>query len=58
MGNKGAFFTGQYRNVFAECGYPEQAVREKIQETWEQLFFGPAEIRFYHPVGPDMEPGS
>ena len=54
MENKGAFFTGQYRNVFTECGYPEQVVREKIQETWEQLFFGPAEIRFYHPVGPDM----
>ena len=54
MEKKGAFFTGQYRNLLQEYGYPAAEINRKIQETWEQLFFGDEEIRFYHPVGADM----
>lgn len=52
--NKGAFFSGEYRNVFKEYGYTESEIEEKVNEAWQQLFFGDDDIRFYHPVGDDM----
>ena len=51
---KGAFFTGKYRNVFEEYGYSKDEIDQKIAETWEQLFFGDDNTRFYYPVGDDM----
>ncbi len=51
---KGAFFTGEYRNVFEEYGYSKDEIDQKIAETWEQLFFGDDNTRFYYPVGDDM----
>lgn len=50
----GAFYTGEYRNVFKEYGYSQTEINEKIKNTWQQLFFGDEDIRFYHPVGDDM----
>ncbi|WP_286169885.1 glycosyl hydrolase family 8 [Halocella sp. SP3-1] len=52
--NKGAFFTGEYRNVFKEYGYSETEIEAKVKDTWQQLFFGDEDIRFYHPVSDDM----
>jgi oligosaccharide reducing-end xylanase len=36
----GAYATGQYRNLFVEAGYSEQAVHKKIEAAYQQLFRG------------------
>ncbi|MCT8137103.1 xylanase [Anaerobacillus sp. CMMVII] len=50
----GAFYTGEYRNVFKEYGYSEVEISARVQDTWEQLFFGDEEMRIYHEVGDDL----
>ncbi|MFW6021965.1 MAG: glycosyl hydrolase family 8 [Halanaerobiaceae bacterium] len=52
--NKGAFYTDEYRNIFKEYGYSESEINKKVQNTWDQLFNGDEDIRFYYPVGDDM----
>jgi oligosaccharide reducing-end xylanase len=37
---RGAFETGEYRNLFAELGHPPQETLEKIRSGYEQLFHG------------------
>ena len=51
--NKGAFYTGNYRNVFLEYGYSEAEIREKVKDTWDKLFYGDEDTRIYYPVGED-----
>lgn len=51
---KGAFFTGEYRNLLQEYGYSETEITEKIKETYQELFAGDDDIRFYNDVGSDM----
>ena len=36
----GAFFTGQYSNLFAESGHSQQEVKAKIDAAYQQLFHG------------------
>ena len=50
----GAFETGKYRNVFAEYGYPEAEIQRRVEQTFETIFYGNEEERFYHEVGADM----
>ncbi len=38
---QGAFETGKYRNLFAELGYPQQEIDQKLSEIFESLFTGP-----------------
>lgn len=53
--NQGAFYTGEYRNVFAELGYDEAEVQAKIDNAWDKLFYGNDDReRIYYPVGDDM----
>ncbi|WP_438446053.1 glycosyl hydrolase family 8 [Gorillibacterium sp. sgz5001074] len=54
MEHGGAFFTGTYRNVFLEYGYPEKEIEAKVQSAWEEMFFGSEAVRIYHPAGEDM----
>ncbi len=55
MSNKnGAFYTGEYRNVFKEYGYSETEIEEKVKNTWNKLFFSDGDLKFYHTVGDDM----
>ncbi|MBH1941549.1 xylanase [Mobilitalea sibirica] len=51
---KGAFYTGEYRNLFKEFGYDEDAIEKKVEEAYQTIFYGPDEERFYHEVGNDM----
>jgi oligosaccharide reducing-end xylanase len=51
---KGAFYTGEYRNVFKELGYADSDIERKIQDTWEKVFYGDDDTRIYYPVGEDM----
>ena len=50
---QGAFYTGVYRNLFAELGYSEEAISRRLNECFETIFYDP-EQRFYHEVGSDM----
>ncbi len=50
----GAFDTGVYRNVFKECGYSEEAIGKKVNDTFQTIFYGSEEERFYHEAGGDM----
>lgn len=49
----GAFETGIYRNVFLECGIPEEEIEKKVSDTFRTMFYGKDEERIYHEVGPD-----
>jgi oligosaccharide reducing-end xylanase len=52
---EGAFFTGEYRNILAEWGLTEDEIQERIDSTFEQLFYGnDSNERIYYPVGNDM----
>ena len=49
-----AYQTGKYRNVFLECGYSKEEIQERVEKTFETIFYGTEEERFYHEVGEDM----
>jgi beta-xylosidase/endo-1,4-beta-D-glucanase Y len=48
----GAFETGNYRNLFAKAGYPENEIREKLNRIFQELFEG--ENKVYFEVGDSM----
>ncbi|MDR1783688.1 MAG: glycoside hydrolase [Dysgonamonadaceae bacterium] len=50
--SKGAFETKQYRNLFAEAGYPQQEIDRKLDSIFNAVFFG--EDRVYFEVGDTM----
>ena len=47
---QGAFETGVYRNVFAECGYGGREIRERLKAIFNTMFCGPEEERIYFPA--------
>ncbi len=49
---KGAFETGQYRNLFVEMGYDPAAVDAKLAEVFNDVFRGPNKV--YFEVGDTM----
>ncbi len=49
---KGAFETGKYRNVFLEMGYDEKEINEKLNNIFNDVFFG--ENRIYFEVGDSL----
>lgn len=51
---QGAFYTDEYRNVFLENGYSKEEIDRKVEETFQAMFYGPEDVRIYHPAGPDM----
>ena len=51
---QGAFYTGTYRNLFAECGHSQEEIDRRVEDTFQTIFFGPEEDRFYHESGSDM----
>jgi oligosaccharide reducing-end xylanase len=52
--NKGAFFTGNYRNVFMDYGFDGDEINSRVEDTWQKLFYGDEETRIYYPVCKDM----
>lgn len=50
----GAFYTGKYRNLFAEYGYSQQEIDQKIEQAFQTIFYGPEDERFYHPTEDGM----
>ena len=49
---KGAFETGQYRNLFVEMGYKQADVDAKVKEVFNDVFRGPNKV--YFEVGDSM----
>ncbi len=50
----GAVSTGKYRNLFAECGIPQEEIDKRVEETFQTMFHGSEEERIFHEVGDDM----
>jgi len=51
---QGAFYTKEYRNMFAELGYSEEEIEKRKNDIFETLFYGSEDERIYHPSGDDM----
>lgn len=52
---RGAFYTGVYRNLFAEAGYTEQQIQQRIDDLWSTYFEGNKDTeRIYYESGDDM----
>ena len=51
---KGAFYTGQYRNVFAELGHSQKEIAQKLKDAFHTVFYGPDDEKFYFEAGDDM----
>lgn len=49
---QGAYYTGQYRNIFMEAGYTQADIDEKIEKAYFDLFEGAG--RVYFEVGDSM----
>ncbi|MGG4552305.1 glycosyl hydrolase family 8 [Paenibacillus humicus] len=49
----GAFYTKEYRNLFKELGYSETEIEAKLEQAWNDLFYGEPDVRIYHPMGDD-----
>lgn len=52
MSKQGAFYTGEYRNVFKELGYSDAEINDKVEQTWHALFED-EELKIYHESGDD-----
>lgn len=44
--SKGAFETQRYRNFFAEMGYKQKDIDQKLKEIFEEVFMGPTKVFF------------
>ena len=51
---KGAFYTGEYRNIFKESGFTETEIEKKLEDAYQTIFYGPKEERFYHELDDGM----
>ena len=54
--SKGAFYSGEYRNLFAELlSKSDEEIQARLDRAWEHLFYGDDSIqRVYYPVGDDV----
>lgn len=43
---QGAYYTGKYRNLFAEAGYTQKDIDAKLEKAYHDLFEGPERIYF------------
>lgn len=52
---QGAYYTGEYRNLFKEAGYSDSQIQQRIDDLWATYFEGDNDTeRLYYPVGNDM----
>ncbi|WP_110930121.1 glycosyl hydrolase family 8 [Paenibacillus bouchesdurhonensis] len=49
----GAFHTKKYRNLFDELGYSETDIEARLEQAWNDLFYGDPDVRIYYPMGDD-----
>lgn len=51
---EGAFYSGKYRSVFKDYGYPDEEVNKRVMDAWQKLFYGDEDTRIYYTAGDDM----
>ena len=52
---EGAFTTGEYRNILSEWGLSDEEIQTRIDETFQQLFYGNDDTqRVYYPTDDGM----
>lgn len=51
---KGAYYTGEYRNLFKEAGYSDEEIQAKIKKCFNTVFYGGKDERFFEKAGEDM----
>lgn len=51
---KGAFHTGEYRNIFSEVGFTAEEIENKIKNTWDDIFSQESENKIYFEEGSDL----
>lgn len=44
----------QFRNLFAEYGYSEKEISDRLEAIFQTIFYGPEDEKFYHEAGDDM----
>ena len=47
----GAYHTGQYRNLFLENGHSQEEITAKVNDAFQQLFYGDTSQRLYFQAG-------
>lgn len=52
--NKPTNHEAQYRNIFYENGYTKEEIAQRVEDTFQTIFYGSDEEKFYHRVGDDM----
>lgn len=50
----GAYYDGEYRNIFSELGISDAQTEARLCSIFQTMFYGTEEERIYHPVGDDM----
>lgn len=50
----GAYYTGEYRNVFHEYGIAIDDINKRLEEIFQTIFYGEEGEKFYYEVGEDM----
>ncbi|WNS46062.1 glycosyl hydrolase family 8 [Paenibacillus sp. MMS20-IR301] len=50
---EGSFYTGEYRNLFLENGLSSEAIAQRLEEIWSDLFYGAPDVRIYYPMDDD-----
>ena len=51
---EGAYYNGQYLNRLERLGYSQTEIDNKLESTFEEMFYGPEGVRLCHCAGPDM----
>ena len=51
---EGAYYTGKYTNYLAKIGISDEEVDRRIEECFDEIFYGPEDKRLYHEAGTDM----
>jgi len=44
----GAFYSGQYRNLFKEIGKTDEEIQTRLEDTFHQLFYGDEDTKIYY----------
>jgi len=51
---QGAYYTNTYRNMLKDVGYTDVQINQKLENLWNQLFYGDSDTQaVYYPVGTD-----
>lgn len=51
---QGAYYTDDYRNMLKEAGYGDDAINLKMEQLWQQFFYGDDDTqRLYYPINTD-----